>query len=512
MKTKKRTRLVSLFLAVVMAVSALTASISAQAAYKPTYGEKATEEDFALMIEDINTILGDMVMTGDTIEEIYRMLPSLKAAFNNGQASSGSDTINYYINYDAERWGALADYVEDGTTAIIGDSVSEDGITTPGTFSKFFEAYPIICETQDDFKAELDYIIELIIDPNLVQIIAFAFSPFMGGDASVGAAFCEGLDEVCAALGIEQEATAGEALGIPSMQGDEKKTESYLKNIVGAILPDAANSVIDILRTVTADANFAKLYSGVSKLLNNLNSMLTTISTAFGGLIDMSTISETLTDIVNTWNSLPTTGEGDLERIDVNKAVPALLESLGYGVVTSLIKIPAIDLSKVSTTETNADLVKTVYDYVYSLINQNKDKIEFVITPGEDGSPSILEGLIEADLPAELESAVIELIGMSNDDIADELVKGVALLAGREIPEDPTEQPTESPAEKPTGDSGETTTAAGSKLPNANTGNPDLPNTGRTYDAVTAVSAIICLSAAAALAVILISSRKKVTE
>ncbi len=42
MKTKKRTRLISLFLAVVMAVSALTASLSAQAAYKPTYGEKAT--------------------------------------------------------------------------------------------------------------------------------------------------------------------------------------------------------------------------------------------------------------------------------------------------------------------------------------------------------------------------------------------------------------------------------------------------------------------------------------
>lgn len=43
MKTKKKTRIVSLLLAVLMAFSATTATITASAAYKPTYGEKATE-------------------------------------------------------------------------------------------------------------------------------------------------------------------------------------------------------------------------------------------------------------------------------------------------------------------------------------------------------------------------------------------------------------------------------------------------------------------------------------
>ncbi len=40
MKTKKSRRLLSLILAVVMAFSAMTATISAQAAYQPTYGGK----------------------------------------------------------------------------------------------------------------------------------------------------------------------------------------------------------------------------------------------------------------------------------------------------------------------------------------------------------------------------------------------------------------------------------------------------------------------------------------
>lgn len=84
MKTKKRTRIVSLLLAVLMAFSATTATITASAAYKPTYGEKATEEDFALMVDDLKTIADNMAFTGDTIEAIYGFMPSLSALLNQG--------------------------------------------------------------------------------------------------------------------------------------------------------------------------------------------------------------------------------------------------------------------------------------------------------------------------------------------------------------------------------------------------------------------------------------------
>ncbi len=45
------------------------------------------------------------------------------------------------------------------------------------------------------------------------------------------------------------------------------------------------------------------------------------------------------------------------------------------GTVTGLIEIPEIDLSKVTGTETNTDLVKTVFDYVYNLLMANKNTI-----------------------------------------------------------------------------------------------------------------------------------------
>lgn len=531
MKTKKRTRLISLFLAVVMAVSALTASLSAQAAYKPTYGEKATEEDFALMIEDINTILDDLILTGDTIESIYKMLPALGSILNGGYSDGGTAGINYYIRYDADRWGALADFVDEGTTAIVDDSTDDEGNVIPGTFSKFFEENPIVCETQADFQTELNYMIDMIIDANLLSTITFAF--VFGGDITAAQALATGIDEVCEALGIEQEVSAVTALGFDDYSGDEAATETYLKNIVAGILPDAANSVLDIVRTVCNDDKAALLYSGVSKVLDNLSSVLNSLSGSLSSLMDLSAVVEVIAQINDVWDSIPTTGEGEATRIDENQLISFVCNQAGLGIVTSLIRFPDMNLDNITGTETNADLVKTVYDYIYNTLignEANNATLKSVIND-PTGQGSILEGALGTELPTELEDALLAILDMSSDDIANELIVGVAALAGREI-EDPTEDPTEDPSNDPTEedpteepsnqptdptedsakDDATTTTAAGSKLPNANTSNPNLPNTGRTYDALTAVSMIICLSAAAALVIVLISSKKKVTE
>lgn len=166
MKTKKRTRIISLLLAVVMAFSAVTTTITASAAYKPSYGDLATEEDSALMIEDVNTILDDTVLTGGTIESMYKFLPAIGAILNRGVSGKGSDTVDFYINYDAERWSGLADYVDEGTNAIVDDSENEDGTTVPGTFTKYFNDNPIVCDTQDDFLSELNYFVDVVMDQN----------------------------------------------------------------------------------------------------------------------------------------------------------------------------------------------------------------------------------------------------------------------------------------------------------------------------------------------------------
>lgn len=525
MKTKKRTRLISLFLAVVMAVSALTASLSAQAAYKPTYGEKATEEDFALMIEDVNTILNDMALTGDSIEAIYKVLPSLSAIVNNGSQNDSTAAAVFYANADPFFADLVTYAPEDGM--IVADSTDESGAVVPGTFSLFFEDHPITCETQSDFAAELNKIIDLIIIPNVMQTLVMLPLFGMGEQAT---ALAGGLDDICAALGIEQERTAADVLGFVTYQGDEAGTETYIKNIINAVLADndAANNILDIIRTVVNDENFAKLYKGVKAVFANLNDVLTTLASSLG--LDLGNVTEVINQINDILNRIPTTGEGDATMIDVNQLIPFICNEAGLGIVTSLIKFPEINLDNISGTETNADLVKTVYDYIYNtLIGDagNNAKLKGVIQD-PTGEGSILEGALGVSLPTEIEDALLAAFDMSNDDIANELIVVVAELAGRQIEEpstedpsenpseDPTnpgtEDPSENPSEDPTKDDTTTTTAGGNKLPNANTGNPNLPNTGRTYDALTAVSMIICLSAAAALVVVLISSKKKVTE
>lgn len=248
------------------------------------------------------------------------------------------------------------------------------------------------------------------------------------------------------------------------------------------------------------------------------------------GLGDLSAIIDTVNNIKAVWDRIPTTGEGDAKMIDVNQLIAFVCNEAGLGIVTSLIKFPEINLENVSGTETNADLVKTVYDYIYNtLIGDagNNAKLKGVIQD-PTGEGSILEGALGTELPVEVENALLSAFDMSNDDMANDLIVTVAELAGRQIEEpstedpsenpseDPTkpgaEDPSENPSEDPTKDDTTTTTAGGNKLPNANTDNPNLPNTGRTYDALTAVSMIICLSAAAALVVVLLSSKKKVTE
>lgn len=519
MKSKKRKRIVSLLLAVLMAFSATTATITASAAYKPTYGTKATEEDFALMVDDFKTIADDMAFTGKTIEAIYAFMPSLSALLNQGgQTSRASDTVFFYMDQDPDRFAELEAY-GDESGKIIADVTGEDGTVTPGTFAKFFADHPITVASEEDFAAELNKAIEILIDPNLAQTLVMI--PLMGVGAQ-GTELANGLDEVCKALGIEQEVTADTALGFSTFTPNEKLIEGYLKNIVNAVFPDSVNNILNMLRTVLKDDNFALLYDGVSKILNNLVAVLTPIQSTLSQLgVDISQVTTVINGINDSWSKLPTTGDGELKRIDVNAAIPAILEMAGYGAVASLINIPEIDLTHISETSTNGDILKAVVDYVYSIIAANRSTLEFAIT--DNGSGSILENALKINISKDVEDQLIKMINMDNDSFADTTALAVATLAGRTIPEEPTtEEPTteEPTTQEPTTQkpgstepttSTETTTAKTDKTP-AKASNPKLPNTGRAADYITGVSSIIAVCSGIALAYVLIISKKRVAE
>ena len=356
--------------------------------------------------------------------------------------------------------------------------------------------------------------------PNVMQTLIMIPLFGMGTQANELAA---GLDSVCAALGIEQERTAGDVLGFATFQGDEAGAETYVHNIVNAVFADndAVNNILDMLRTALDAENFATLCTGLNGIFSNLNDILSVLSSTLG--LDLGSISGTIDTIAKAVACL-TPGEDGL--VDLNAAIPEILNALGAGAVTSLITIPEIDLSHVAETQDNADLVKAVYDWLYELISVNKNALTLAIDdPQGDAAFSLLESLIETEIPSDVEATVLSMLSMSNDDMAYELLDMVQTLAGREdpVPEDPSTGPTDPTPEEPTTGNEPTTgkepttggkepTTTNGKLPAVNSNNPDLPNTGRTADYITAASAMVAVISGLALVYIVLFSKKKITE
>lgn len=537
MKAKKRTRLISLLLALVMAFSAVTATITAQAAYKPVYTDKVTEEDVTLMINDINTILKDKAFTGNTIQDIYKKLPALSSIVMLTGGSDSSRTAKFYKTLDPERFADLPD------GEIVDDVVDENGnITTPGTFTTFFESHPIVCETAADFQNELNKIVEMVVCPNVLSTIVFTF--LMSGkpeDIENAKEFGQGLDEICEAIGVEQPVPANTAIGfVEPFQGDEKATETYIKNIIAAVFPDTANGALDIVRDILKDDNGAKLYSGVTKVLTNLSNVLTTLSGTLAGLgVDLSAVTDTINEIKTTFEALPTLGDGDSKRIDLEGSIAYLLSDLTSGLVTvsfsddpstgkAMLNFRSMKLDRVTQSETNADLVKIVYDYLYENLIANESNAKLLNMAISTG---LIENALGFTIPEDTKATILAAFDMSNEDLLNEAVVLVADAAGREIPEGPTTEPTTKPSTEPTTKPSKEPTTNGSKdqgtedkttvkadndnatTKKAVTNNPNIPNTGSVdYSNYTAICVLVCITAAVALVMILVSEKKKASQ
>lgn len=537
MKAKKRTRLISLLLALVMAFSAVTATITAQAAYKPVYTDKVTEEDVTLMINDINTILKDKAFTGNTIQDIYKKLPALSSIVMLTGDSDSSRTAKFYKTLDPERFADLPD------GEIVDDVVDENGnITTPGTFTTFFESHPIVCETAADFQNELNKIVEMVVCPNVLSTIVFAF--LLSGkpeDIENAKEFGQGLDEICEAIGVEQPVPANTAIGfVEPFQGDEKATETYIKNIIAAVFPDTANGALDIVRDILKDDNGAKLYSGVTKVLTNLSNVLTTLSGTLAGLgVDLSAVADTINEIKTTFEALPTLGDGDSKRIDLEGSIAYLLSDLTSGLITvsfsddpstgkAMLNFRSMKLDRVTQSETNADLVKIVYDYLYENLIANESNAKLLNMAISTG---LIENALGFTIPEDTKATILAAFDMSNEDLLNEAVVLVADAAGREIPEEPTTEPTTKPSTEPTTKPSKEPTTNGSKdqgtddkttvkadndnatTKKAVTNNPNIPNTGSVdYSNYTAICVLVCITAAVALVMILVSEKKKASQ
>lgn len=516
MKTQKK--LLSILLAVVLIVSSISTSMIAFADsnYKPQYTEKVTEDDVTAMIGDINTILDENVLTGATIEEIYKMLPSLKSLLMlEGSSAKASDKGLFYKLSQPERF---ADLPEGQLEA---DVYDEDGnLVTEGTLTAFFNEHPIVCENASEFKAELDIIVKMVLVQNIMDTLQIL--PMFAGDFTAPSVFGTGIDEVCKALGIEQEKSAASVLGFNAFVTGESydidAANAYIQNITAALFPDTANSVIDMLQRALVPENAKLLYSGLSKIINNLDVIVKGLASNLSGMgVDVTAVQATITEIKDTFAALPTTGEGEDKMLDIQGIVGYLVADLTDGAVgirfgnkpgTGGINLAfkEMQLDRVINAESNADVVKIIYDYLYNNILGNATTKSLL--------QGVIEGLEAENLTPEMKEAILGYTELSNEDLAYEGIAAVAELAGRDLPVpvdpvDPTDptnpaDPTDptKPSDPTAKPADNTTKADTANNTNKTVNNAKIPNTGA--EAETAFTVV--LSAAAGIALLSIVS------
>lgn len=462
---KKGTKLLSVLLAFVMVISMFAATFAASAAdyYKPRYTEKITEEDVSLMLGDINTLLPQL-LTGDILEDVYKVLPSLSTIVNNGGQQYSTRRASYYAEAYPERFANLASYTDDPDGVIVDDVTDADGnITTPGTFTKFFEENPITCADLAAFQAEVNEIVDMVVIDNVMSTIAFAFAFFASDKVPAGRALADGVDQICEALGVEQTANLQTLLGLSEeafMQTDTAGTRTYLKNIVAALLPDLSNNVMKVLRNVADETKGAQLYAGVTAVLNNLSDVVNALSSSLSSLMDITAVVEQIDNLKTQFAALPTVGEGETLRLDlqgiIGQLVPTLTQQLAgielkivfvdraehdpvapttkplvpdiAGALSNGIEFRSMQLDRLANCETTADVLKTIYDYLYDNLIADPDNnalIEFVLP--------IVGSMEGVQIPQTVLDFIGKALAMDNDELAGELNLVLANAAGRHI-------------------------------------------------------------------------------
>lgn len=478
---KKQSKIISIFLALTLVISCVsTAFVTfAEENYKPEYTEKVTEQDVEALIGDINVILNENLLTGSTIENIYKILPKLSSLLM--LEGSSTKASNHGLFYKLSQPERFADLPEGKLTD---DVFDENGkLVTPGTLTAFFDEHPILCKNSSDFQKEINTIVKTVLVPNIMDTLQFL--PLMSGDFETPAVFASGIDEVCRALGIEQEKSAASLLGFNMMITGEtydiEGANKYINNIVAAILPDTANSVIDIFKTALKAENAPLLYSGLSKIINNLGKMVTGLSSSLSGLgIDITAVQNTIVEIKDKFNALATVGDGESRQFDIQSIVGYLISDLTGNAIaikfgpngtangTVVLEFTEMQLDRIVNAESNADVIKIIYDYLYNNIignNQTNSLLNIGLSSG------IIENALGMELPADVKDFISGALKMKNDELAYELIVMVADLAGREIPKDSDDS---SDPEKPTDPAAPTDPANPSK-PNT-PGKPSLPN------------------------------------
>ena len=463
---KKGRKILSLGLAAAMAVSVGTAAFAAAAdevTYRAEYTKNNPKESITTTIDQLDTVLDGAVVTGDTLEALYGILPSLSALVydENNKQSNNSE---FYTNLDPVVFANLP-----------------EGTVTAESLAAYFEEYPVKIADSTEFLSKADAIVDAILCENIGTTLAFL--PVMTPDVNF-AEFATSIDKLCSALGIEQKNSIAEGFGWNgTYQANVSIARTYVKNIVHALIPDMATNILGILHVALTGQNAADLYAGLKGVIDNLAGVVTALSGSLGSLgVDLTEITNTITSIQNIFNSIPTKETEFGTAIDAEATISALPGMLGdilplFGVDLPLdlsavlaisfdeppkgfqmikLTLESFNDANIDAAADNEDFLMVVANYIYR---------NFVANTDNNSALQTVLGIVGSMLPAEVTNLLKALLATpSFDAFVWALRDQVSILSGNgtigaypgEQPsEDPSEQPSEDPSEQPSEDPSE---------------------------------------------------------
>lgn len=431
---KKSKKLVSLLLAVLMAMTSLTVAVPALAAntnpdvtYTATYTDPASKEVYTGMMQDVDKLLADAAYTSSTMGTVWTLQFSLSSLLSN----TALDDPATYVAADSALFDGLAAFMEENNYA----AVTADVITA------YFAAHPELITSGEDFAAHTKTFVNWLLTVQNANIQTTLNLVFVLGSLFGLGSLGDQIDSVVSALGFDPGDGIKKAVG-------NKELQVYLEPIVNGLLPNTAEGLMNVLRSIAVPENNAKLYENLNGIIDSLIPALDRL----GSLVDLSAIKEPLTQVQTVLHSLPTEkviidGEakdtfdinGILEYVINDVVVPMVAEQLGADVVSTVegvltdlglsdlklvsftggkavLKFDAVNTANLAAAESPEDALNVILHYLYTNLNKTQNKLVLSAVNGIASLANVLPAEVSTILDAVLNQsepqAVATIAGM----------------------------------------------------------------------------------------------------
>lgn len=349
---KYKVRMISAVLAFCMLLSGTVSVFAAEPTYTAKYDWKATKEVYSTIIADADQLLSDAAFNGNTVQEIWRLMPQINELLSGLGVDLGSGTAKFYTAANENLFADLPAYVEENSVETVNADV----------LSAYFAEYPANIESSEDFKNAVKSFVDSLLTPEIGTLLFLIIS--MGSEVEWSVeesfryfeSFFGSVDDICSLLGVKQKMSFYDAFDMEGMYSGEQtgtnlvNMKNYFYNIIDTLIPDTVDKAVGILQSLMIPENNAKLYSAIKNILTKLKEMIGNLGTNLGALgvqIDLSAVQETVSKISGYIGKVPLNDDGSIEwngavEYIVNDVVlPELagmdLDIIGFGDTTSAI-------------------------------------------------------------------------------------------------------------------------------------------------------------------------------